>query len=86
MPVDLGGLVVVARHRNVIGNPDRMGTWLAGQALGRRCAGGLTSPSLAISMPPYTRIWAAIAPSSWHRWTTARRASATEKVSILSQA
>ena len=39
MTVDIGGLVVGATHGHVIGNPDRMGTWLAGQALGRQCAG-----------------------------------------------
>jgi hypothetical protein len=37
--VDIGGLVVGATHGHVIGNPDRMGTWLAGQALGTPCAG-----------------------------------------------
>ena len=36
--VDIGGLVVGATHGHVIGSPDKMGQWLAGQALGRQCA------------------------------------------------
>jgi hypothetical protein len=41
--VDIGGLVIGATHGHTISNPDKMGTWLAGQALGRQAAGRPTS-------------------------------------------
>jgi hypothetical protein len=37
--VDVGGLVIGATHGHTIGSPDKMATWLAGQALGRQLAG-----------------------------------------------
>jgi predicted phosphodiesterase len=37
--IDVDGLVIGALHGHTIGSPDKMGTWLAGQALGRQAAG-----------------------------------------------
>lgn len=50
--VDIGGLVVGATDGHVIGNPDRMGAWLAAWRSGGSAQAGPTSSSLAISIRP----------------------------------